>query len=185
MRFTALAAGFCALALAGAAHAQSADAPSPARLKLAHDLVEAMGGAKAIAVAINPGLQGLKDNSQDAVDAAQEEADRNKTIMDGLPQATEIAAAAYARLFDEKELADLVAFYTAPANQALVAKMSPISDRSAISLIVVMNTLQRELLISACAKITCSTGNQGVYENIKPASKAKGPPDPLLDGYDQ
>ena len=179
----AAAAGLCALMLSGAAQAQ--DAPGPARLKLAHDLIDAMGGSRAIAVAINPGLAGVKNPDQNAADAAQEQEERNKTIMDGLPQATEIAAAAYARLFTEKELADLVTFYRAPANKDLVTRMSPISDRSAISLIVVMNTLQRELLISACAKITCSDSNQGVYENIKPVSKNKGPPDPLLDGYDQ
>ncbi len=158
---------------------------TPQRLKLAQDLMLAMGGEAAVAGVIGPGLAGMTgDRTQSTEDAALEQDARTKEIMDLAPAAMDLTAVIYARTFDEKELGELIAFYKKPANSDVTAKASALSDRSAISLIVVMNSVQRELVLAACAKVVCSTEHQGEYENIRPVKRNQAP-DPLKDGYDQ
>jgi hypothetical protein len=62
----------------------------------------------------------------------------------------------YAEVYTEDELTSIVAFYEAPAGQAMVAKIPQVSAKLAPSLRDVMPEFQAEMMVRLCAKIDCS-----------------------------
>jgi hypothetical protein len=169
-RFSAIAAASAFLALSAPAHAQDV---SESHLKAAHDAIKAIhatddfdnilpqaaAALQAQLIQKNPDISQLiaKTVSEKALALASRRADLEKE-----------AALAYAKLFSEKDLTDIAAFYSTDAGKNLIAK-GPVATRDIFKAAQIwQNGIARDLA-------------QQVGEVLSTAEGAKAPAAPAND----
>jgi hypothetical protein len=122
-----------ALVMPAAAMAQAA-APDPARLALAHKLIEASNGKHNAELLIGQ-LYGsmsslmpanLTDDQLRLIKAMQ--ADMQQEMMQLIPVIMDQSAEAYARNLSEKELSDMLAWQTSESGQSITRKLPAITQ---------------------------------------------------------
>lgn len=131
----AVRAGAVAVALIGFAVAAQAQAPSPAHLKLARQVVEMSAASRVFDAAVPTVFQQVygiyvqqnPDLSKDLAGVLQDlipEFDKRKEEIVG------ILAQTYAEKFTEAELNELITFYSSPTGKKLIAQGSDIGRES-------------------------------------------------------
>jgi hypothetical protein len=116
----AVAALALAAAIPGAAFAQTQE-PSPHRLDLAHQLVEASGVDATVGAQLRTIISGLINQRLGANAPGQQKIiERFVAIL--TPKLIDRFTTVYAGVYTEQEMTDILAFYKSPAGQAMVAK---------------------------------------------------------------
>lgn len=153
--------GLAATLFATAAAAQSAPAPTPRQLELAHRYIQAIHMERT--------MDGVMKTTMPAMMAQMP---KNPNMTDAQRQAiADVTAEVTSRMmsnvmaqmepimaetFSEKELADLVAFYEGPTGQAVIAKTPQMTTKLMSVAFAQMPAMQAEMRARICAKIDCS-----------------------------
>lgn len=170
-------------ALSGVARAQEVvEAPDPARLALAEQVVQASGGVNQMDALLKSMFGAMEKNSTaTATPEAREFVgpmfDDMRQEMSALaPQLLELSARVYARSFSEQELRDLLAFQTSDSGKAMIARMPTIqAEILSQTLPLIMSTLPAIMRKSAdriCAEKHCTPAQRTALE--KAMAKASG-----------
>jgi len=153
----------------------SAPAPGPRQLELSRQLIAATGMDSAMSGMMHNMMAQLAPTAnQNLSPQAQEKAEiivqAEDHMFDRLvPKIVEMMQTAYARTFNEKELADLVAFYRSPAGRATVAKTPELMKSVTGQILGLMPQARREMGEEICAKTTCTPGQKAAYFGAAPA----------------
>jgi hypothetical protein len=176
-KFTAFAGVLVAAQLAGAALAQTAPPPtspppSAERLKLARDVFEAQGGLKNASAAIDRVLAGMPFNSPGGSGAVSANGVQMRQVMEQsihkfLPQVLDAQAEAYAEVFDEQQLRDILAFYQSPTGQVMRDKLPEISAKAGAAMGKLMPALMEDVLERVCSQTSCTDQQQKTLDALK------------------
>jgi hypothetical protein len=164
--------GGALLAATLATGAMAAEAPSPEKLALAKQLVEASGGAEQMKAL----LQTLFSSMSATIDANLPA--EQKRLRDALlekmqarmlaitPQLLDVTVKVYAADLTEKELRDYVAWLESDTGQSLKRKLPQITGESmqalAPALIQVTQGLQQDVVDQTCAQAKCTAHDKEV-----------------------
>ncbi len=152
------AAGLAALTLAIPPAAMAQGAPSPERLKLAHEVLDAQGGLTNVNTVMRNLMNGI--SARMAAGLKTEDQEALKGSVDGTlealaPRVMEITVRLFASDFDDKQLADILAFYQSPTGKALVARSPEFARQSSAAIGALMPSIQLSMITRFCAKSDC------------------------------
>jgi uncharacterized protein len=168
------AAGLFALALSLAPASGWSQTPDPERLRLAHALFEAQGGAANITAAVGSlekvMIDSLAQNNGLTPELRQTVVDAlNQTMTRLTPRMVDDSAVIYAQEFTSQQLKDILAFYQSPTGRVLVAKLPEITQMSAQTVRKYTPQIQLDVLRAICAKTACPPAVQQNIEALKQA----------------
>ncbi len=165
--FGAAAVSALALLCPAAGWSQAAAQPDPARLRLAHELIEAMGGPAQMTAIFENSATGAFDATIQAGGAVtpQDRAIVQETLhevaQDIVPAMIDDSARLYAEEFDAAQLTAIVVFYKSPAGQAMAVKLPDLSRRLGAMTMQYIPTIRARLLERLCAKTRCNSSSPG------------------------
>lgn len=140
------------------------------RLKLAERILDDMGGVSNLKAMVNSVASSLLSSMTadqqfppETLKALQDS--MSETLTDIAPRLIEDVAKLYAQNFDERQLADIAAFYEGPTGKAMVAKLPQIGQQSALIGASLVPQMQTDMLRRFCQKIDC---NQDQMKRFRP-----------------
>jgi hypothetical protein len=177
-RVAALAA--LAFVLGAAARAQdlpavpAAEAITPRKLELAHELIEATGAASQmktimqniagqIAASTSAKLSADDQTKMQVVMAAEADAFAKR-----FPEIQDAIAHGYAETYSEKELSDILAFYQSPSGMAMTSKAPTLVKGMIETILKLAPQIQRDAGAEICAKITCTAAQKAAFAGETP-----------------
>jgi len=175
--------GGAVLATALATGAMAAEAPSPEKLALAKQLVQASGGADQLKTVLQTLFGSISANLDTNLPAEQKRLrdvllDKMQTrILAVAPQLMDATAQVYAADLTEKELRDYVAWLQSDTGQSLKRKLPQITGESmramAPVLAQVSQGFKQDVVDEACAQAKCTAHDKEVLVALmnKTASK--------------
>lgn len=176
----AVAAAVIAAAQSGAgALAQAppaAAAVDPARLALAHQVFEAIGGADTLRANMQAAMAAVSRQMPVGSSAMQKAASdagayAQSQVVAAVPQIIRSAEQAYAENFSVDELKGILAFYQSPTGQALKAKQPAVTAAMMAALAPTLRRLQRRVIVHTlgelCAKNACSTEQRATLAKLQ------------------
>ena len=198
-RMLATAGALAVLAFASVAHAQDeAPAPDPAKIDLARQLVQAMGGQEdaedqldAVFEAIQKTVEGGASRVDNRIAGAF--LDSLKQQVSSLaPEVVALSIQLYAQNCTEKELRDMLAFQQSDTGRAMARKQPLIRAQALHQTLPLVSGKLPDLLDhaadQACARVQCSADERKALGNLldgppRPPPAAappddNGPPDP-------
>jgi hypothetical protein len=144
--------GSALMLMAALATAASADGlpVTPQKLVLAQQLVEAAKLLRTTTFAMNvmmrPFIQQI-NAGQGSPELKAYTVDLIKSELDALQQKmAPIFAETYARTFDERQLADILAFYRSPTGRLLIEKQPELAREGQLAMIPLIPPMQRDLI---------------------------------------
>jgi hypothetical protein len=160
------------LAAALASGAMAAEAPSPEKLVLARQLVEASGGTDQLKTLLQTLFSSISANVDANLPAEQKRLgdalrDKMQSRMFAIaPQLLDATVQVYAKDLTEKELRDYVAWMQSDTGQSLKRKMPQITAESmqamAPALVQVTQGFKQDVVDEACAQAKCTAHDKEV-----------------------
>jgi len=152
--------------------AMAAEAPSPAKLALAKQLVEASGGVDQVKALLQTMFASIGANIDANLPAEQKRLQgalfekMQARILAVAPQLLDAATQVYATDLTEKELRDYVAWLQSDTGQSLKRKLPQITGESLQAmqpvLVQVTQGIKQDVVDEACAQAKCSAHDKDV-----------------------
>jgi hypothetical protein len=158
-------AAIAVLSFAADAQAQSASAPDPVKIALAHQVLEASGGQKqaeatigAIFSSTSKLFEGLPADQSNIARLAQR--DMQEELVKMIPAIFEMSTTVYAQNLTEKELRDMLAWITSDSGRSISAKSGIMSQQvmaAELPLIKeMMPRIMQKTVDRACEEAKCT-----------------------------
>jgi hypothetical protein len=138
------------------------EAPSPGKLALARQVMEA-SGTQDQTTAILRNVFAQMVNSVEKSAPADKKANvdaiiraTNDALADMVPKLREIAVQAYAETYTDRELADMLAFFQSPSGRSMTAKRPQLMQMVMGQTLRMLPEIQRDMGEKICAATTCT-----------------------------
>ncbi|HVY34784.1 MAG TPA: DUF2059 domain-containing protein [Caulobacteraceae bacterium] len=183
-KFVAVAGAIFTIALTSSlAQAQTPQSPpiSAGRLRLARAVFEAQGGMANVSAAMDRVMASLQaarpgESAEAAANRAKTGEFMQQVLRKYLPKMLDSQAEAYAETFDERQLADILAFYQSPTGQVMRQKLPELAARNGTAISKFMPAVIMEALELQCGQSTCTPQQQTTLATLKQQAASKPAP---------
>jgi hypothetical protein len=138
------------------------EAPSPSKLELARQVMEASGTQDQTTAILRNVFAQMVDSVEKSAPADKKaNADAiiratNDALSDMVPKLREIAVRAYAETYTDRELADMLAFFQSPSGRSMTAKRPQLMQTVMGQTLRMLPDIQRDMGARICAATTCT-----------------------------